>query len=396
MRRILFSLALLCSAGIAWAQDTPAPATNSGSGITCTQRLRLARATYEAGRLHELVGTILGPEASGCFDLKNTKGNSFSIQEKVDALKLLVLAYIYLEEPTLADAKMLELLKTDHFYKPNDLSDPAEYLALFKTFRTEPVFAFGGKVGANLNMTHILQNYYIWGSSPGNGKYKPGVSLSAGAFIEKEFFPNVSDKNPLKYTVLRAEPFYHIRGFTLDNPSVATFASSPGLSAATGFSKISTAWLDLNLILRVRYKPKSQWDPYVGIGPGFSLLLSAKANQAKHGFKRRIVERDGISTVESTSYSGPSVDVSSSYHPLTTTFSAVWGVNRRAGAFYVNAEVRYQYGFFNLIDTENRTQEELAFSYGMVLNDYRQSNIILCAGITYPYFNPKKLIRKSK
>src|SRR6478609_109001 len=85
---------------------------------TCTQTLRTARSTYDQGRLHELPSLL-----EGCIK------NGFTQQEKVEAYKLLVLAYIYLEEPTKADEAMLNLLNTDHYFKINEATDPAEFIA---------------------------------------------------------------------------------------------------------------------------------------------------------------------------------------------------------------------------------------------------------------------------
>src|SRR4051812_40329491 len=85
------------------AQNTLAQTTS------CAQTLRLARSTYDQGRLHEL------PEL-----LKNCLENGFTKPEKVEAYKFLALSYTYLEEPDQADAAMLMLLQTDHYFEINE------------------------------------------------------------------------------------------------------------------------------------------------------------------------------------------------------------------------------------------------------------------------------------
>src|SRR5690348_11970776 len=114
MKKTLLLLTVLLAAGVARAQLT-----------SCAQTLRLARSTYEQGRLHEV------PEL-----LERCLENGFSRQEKVEAYKLLCLSYIYLEEPAKADEAMLDLLRTDHYFEINETTDPAEFVALYKTFRT--------------------------------------------------------------------------------------------------------------------------------------------------------------------------------------------------------------------------------------------------------------------
>ena len=96
---------------------------------TCTQTLRTARSTYDQGRLQELPSLL-----DGCLK------NGFTQQEKVEAYKLLSLAYIYLEESAKADEAMLNLLRTDHYFEINTSTDPAEFIALYRTFRTRPIY----------------------------------------------------------------------------------------------------------------------------------------------------------------------------------------------------------------------------------------------------------------
>src|SRR6187549_4097983 len=89
-----------------------------GQAATCTQTLRLAQSTYESGRLHELYDIC-----KTCLN-GNVSDGEFNTEERRQAYKLLVQSYIYLEEPEKADEAMLQLLSTDHFFKPNPDVDP--------------------------------------------------------------------------------------------------------------------------------------------------------------------------------------------------------------------------------------------------------------------------------
>src|SRR5688500_5309640 len=117
---------------------------------TCAQTLRLAQSIYEQGRLHELPQLL-----EGCI------ANGFNDEEKVNAYKLLTLTYIYLEEPAKADEMMLALLRTDTEFKINDAVDPAEFVALYKTFRTHPIYRIGGKLGATASRPSVVSADYI-------------------------------------------------------------------------------------------------------------------------------------------------------------------------------------------------------------------------------------------
>ena len=147
---------------------------------TCAQTLRLARSTYEQGRFHEIPALLANCLASA--DARFTK------QERVEALRILTLAYLYQEEPLQADETMIRLLNTDHFYEPNVNVDPAEFTALYATFRTDPVFALGLKFGANSTYPTALKNYYVGNASAGNGEYSPVFNIQIGASFEKKLF----------------------------------------------------------------------------------------------------------------------------------------------------------------------------------------------------------------
>src|SRR5258706_2991717 len=136
----------------------------------CSQTLRLASSTYEQGRLHELPGLLDGCIKSG-----------FTLDQKVQAYKLLTLAYIYLEEPEKADASMLLLLETNTEFQINEAIDPAEFIALYKTFRTTPVYRIGGKGGANIAQPNVASSD---NTNDGSSNYKYKFGFSAGFSAE--------------------------------------------------------------------------------------------------------------------------------------------------------------------------------------------------------------------
>ena len=94
--------------------------------------LQQARTSYDAGRLDEIPSTLL----------KNVNDmESIVVQkdEKAESYRLLVLSYIYLDEPAKADDAMLQLLKVDKEFEPAK-NDPAEFTNLWKAYRTTPIF----------------------------------------------------------------------------------------------------------------------------------------------------------------------------------------------------------------------------------------------------------------
>lgn len=344
------------------AQSTLAQTTS------CAQTLRLARSTYDQGRLHEL------PEL-----LKTCLDNGFTKQEKVEAYKFLALSYIYLEEPEKADEVMLKLLQTDHFFEINEAVDPAEFVALYKTFRSKPIFNVAVKLGPNITMPSVVENYYVGNTAVGAGKYTQRIGFFFGAAFEKDIFAK-SKNSILSRLVIAPEIFYATRGFKYTNPTVFVYDQT-GQTAANSLAIYKQTWIDLNMIVQYKIK-NSVLNPYIGIGPGASYLLNA-SNQLT------------LSPLSGSTVSGPDVDVTDSYRSVVFSAIGLAGVKIKLGSIYITAEARYQYGLMNVINPSKRTNREATFDYADTFNDFHQNNVAVTTGVSIPIFSPKKIIRKS-
>ncbi len=334
---------------------------------TCAQTLRLARSTYEQGRFHEIPALLENCLKSG--------GDGFSKQERVEALRILTLSYIYQEEPEQADEAMLSLLNTDHYFVINDNVDPAEFTALYKTFRTKPVFAVGIRFGANATYPTAIRNFYVGGASTGRGEYSPNFNIQVGAVFEKHLF----EKNENSKWTAAPEILLANHSFSYANESL-TSSDQTGLPYSFLDSKFNQSRLDLNLMVQYKLK-ESILNPYITFGPGISYLLSSSAQ----------IETQFPS--EGSVVTGPSIDMKGTFKPLDYALVTGGGIKFKFGEIYLLADVRYKYGLTNLTKESSRSNPEAAFDYGFVGNDVRQSSVMINIGFIYPYFNPRKLLK---
>lgn len=337
---------------------------------TCAQTLRLARSTYEQGRFHEIPALLENCLASG--DSKFTK------QERVEALRILTLAYLYQEEPELADATMIRLLNTDHFYEVNRNVDPAEFTALYATFRTNPVFALGLKFLLNTTYPTALNNYYVASGSPGKGEYSPLFNFQVGASFEKQLFHG---KPNSKLSRLTAAPelMFVKHSFGYANEELTT-SDQTGESFSRIDGKITQTRIDLNGLIQYKLK-ESTINPYAMIGPGVSYLVRTDSD-----LETQFPSRGSVVT-------GTSVDMSNTFNAFDFTANIGAGLKFKFGEIYLTADVRYKYGLTSLINKSTRSNLEATFDYGFGNNDIRQSSVIVNIGFTWPYFNPKKLVK---
>jgi hypothetical protein len=354
--RYILAVVLMCLMGV-----KSAVAQQGGA-----QTLRLAQSIYEQGRLHEL------PSLPG---LRDSAIMTYSKSEQVNAYRLLTLANIYLEEPEKADQNMLKLLRTEHFYEPNEQVEPAEFIGLWKTFRRDPVFKIGLKFGANATMPMLTEQQYVSVGSEGKGKYSTPLNIQVGLVFEKAMFAN-SKKRTLSRLTFAPEVFYTSRSFGYTNDSYAS-------GAAKFQAIIKQTWLDFNLMVQLKLNKSKTLQTYVAAGPGASIILDAALSAPSNSWN------NGAGAV-----SGPDVPNKDSYKLIVPSVMAAAGLKYKFGEIYIVAEGRVQYGLTSPINSSKRTNPETVYDYNYTLPDYKPLTFMANIGVIYPYFNPKKLKRK--
>lgn len=348
MRRILFLALILAAAFDGLAQN-------------CAQTLRLARSTYDQGRLHELPALM-----KDCLDPKKTDG--FTKQEKVEAYKLLTMSYIYLEEPEKADSSMLLLLRTDPYFEPNPNVDPQEFLGLYKTFRTRPVFRVGIKFALNSSQPNVSAFNPI---SDGNASYSPGIGIGGGFIAELP----ISEK-----ITINGEMLFVQRKFS--NNSISTFPTGTGLvefSNSTGIENQS--WLSIPITAQYRIV-KKRFEPYVELGVSGDLLL----NSTIQGEQRRVSNQ----SIDSKSF-----ELSSQREKVNISAVLGAGAKTRFASGYLFANVRYCYGLTKVNSPNSLyNSEDLLFDYKLIDGIFSINSVFFNVGYVQNFFNPKKIKRK--
>lgn len=345
MRKVLlfFLLAIFCHQFSAKAQST------------CAQTLRLAQSVYEQGRLQELEGLL-----AGCLD----KG--FTDEEKVNAYKLLTLTYIYLEEPEKADRTMLSLLQTNNEFEPNDAVDPAEFVALYHTFRTWPVYRIGLKFGSIASQPTVVSADYV---NDGTTEYKYGYGFTAAVAFEITLAGKLNKLN------VNPEPTFTVRNFSSTNRD----ADSVLFTTSTESQTI----LSLPISLQYKLFEKGKTNVFVSLGASADLLLNAsKRIDSKRG--------DENSPVEEKSF-----NVTSQRNKFNANAIASAGFKRKVGKGYFIAEVRYQMGLLPML-TKADTYENLILvtDYKSVDGIYKVNSLSVTLGYILNRYNPKKLSTK--
>lgn len=330
--------------------------TNVYGQSTCAQTLRTARATYDQGRLHELPEIL-----AGCLE------NGFTKQEKVEAYKLLALAHLYLENRVQADEAMLHLLESDPYFKINPTVDPAEFIALYNTFRTWPVYRAGIKLGVNATMPFVVSTVSALEGT--DASYQAGISFQASAAFE------IPLSN--KFTIA-AEPGFILRAYQYDSKLTLS-----GDEENTSEGMEEQTCLSLPVSLQYCLSQKSRLHPYIGLGVAGDYLLDASLTMSR-------IRVNANSEQEQT------FDITDARNTFNLSAIASAGIKMPLGGGYVVTELRIRYGItkINNPSTAFAVNDYLLFDSGYTDNEMKLNAISITAGYVYNIFKPKKLRNK--
>lgn len=357
MRRLLPAVLLLFSFG-SFAQTGPTPA----------QTLRLARATYEQGRLHEIP-----------TQLNESVISAMNKQEKVEAYKILCLSYIYLEEPEKADEAMLNILQTDPYFEINDAVDPAEFVALYHTFRTLPIFRIGGKLGLDASRPNVKESTTA-GDLEGESNYKALAGINFGVFVDMPLSERLNLHGEILYSQKR---FGLTQVFSRFNESDTSQLSYQNTTEAIE----TQTWLSLPLT--VQYKPlnsksnfNQKFNPYVSGGVVIDYLLNAKITGEQ--------VRDQQSSVQEKTF-----EFKPSRNSINISLLAAVGIKLRVGGGYLVTEIRYLHGLTNISSKESAFKnQEITWELNYADPVFKISSLGISAGYIQNIFKPKKLKRR--
>ncbi len=322
----------------------------------CAQTLRLAQSIYDQGRLQELPDLL-----QSCIN------SGFNDEEKVNAYKLLTLTYIYLEEPEKADQMMLALLRTDTEFKVNDAVDPAEFVALYKTFRTKPVYRIGGKLGGTVSGPSVISADFV----------NDGTNNTSNSF---GFAGCVAAEIPLngkweKFT-LNPELSFQMNSFKSVNEKGDNVLADTSLVTP---STETMGWVSIPVSLQYSLfaNAAKTSDYYVSAGLSADYLLFANKTISS--------AREGNSGIDENTY-----PVERNTFNAAAMLSA--GFKRKIGKGYLLVEVRYKMGLLPLSDkADTYANSTLVFNNKYIDGIYRLNTLSLSAGYLLNRYNPKKL-----
>jgi hypothetical protein len=318
----------------------------------CVQLLRDAEKTYEAGHIDVIEDMLLS-----CI-----RKDGFSKFEKLQAYRLIILSKLFDDKDEEANAYFLELIKTDPEYQVNTVTDPSEFIDLFNSYRTKPIYALGFKVGMNATKPNSFVPYGVYNTGENTGSYKGLLNFQFGfnadVYLNKKF--------TLGADLLLSFKKYQYKNTLLEYTELV--------------SKETQLWLELPVVLKYTMGQK-KLRYYLQGGAAVSALLNSTAN----------ITRKDVST-QSNQAIGPDVNTHNLRNMFNYSLVAGGGVRYKAGYGYVVIDVKYMYGLNNISNTNNKySNSDLVYKYGYIDNNFTLNSLMFSVGYYKSFYKPKKL-----
>ncbi len=325
----------------------------------CSQQLALAQRTYDAGKLDE-VNAILG----NCFEVGFTKN------ERQRAYRLLALTYLYMDRKEEAADAMMRLLQEEPEYALK-IEDPAEFVALYKQFRTYPVASVGIVFGVNTTYVHVDNVFGVQNTEQAQGGYGTQLGYQVGLAAQLPL---------LRWLEFSGEFWLNQQRFTYANDLYAY--------TRTSFVERQT-WFSLPLSLRL-LAGRGKIRPFLQGGVAAHFLQEAQLEIGRSFLPNigEILEREPQDQLISVRESN--LRQTFAWTPLLAV-----GVNYKVPRAVISVQARYGLGMQNIVQAENRyTNAELIYRYGHLDDDFRTNHLQIAVHVFYNLYKPK--LRKTR
>ncbi len=356
--KLFLSLLLLSLySGILYAQEE--------EKSSCVIKLEQAQSKYNQGRIQDVE-----PLIGACLAAKG-----FDKTGKTQALKLLTLSYLFLEEPEKAEETMLELLHTNHLFTINPAIDPSEFINLYEKYRHDPLFSIGflgGIIAANPIITQLNSTQNL--NNDNRQKYSPGLGFRIGANAEYKLRENVFAVAAINYSFIKFQK-------THESPRPISAATIAGV----GFEGIETQTsIELPLLVQYHIMQTNKLTPYVAAGVAPQLLLKATYPGETITY-----------TVEgSAPATSQNIDLTKDRNSFNLYAVAVGGLKYKINEGFLNFQIRYSHGIFQSAKAGSSlspSNPNLLWDLNESSDGFRLHDISISLGYTFDIYIPKKL-----
>jgi hypothetical protein len=323
----------------------------------CSRNLEAAGRQFEGGHFYNVE-----PLLTECLK------NGFSRQERINALKLLALTKLYLDELDQADSVYLVLLRMDPERRVNETVDPPDLIFLHNHFRSKPVFYWSIIGGINFSVPTIIHDYSIFVVEETDEQQKARLGFEGGVNIEFNVYQNLFAGGELLF----------IRKNFLYTDDVKFYSKER--SAGYKISQIeSNNYFSVPVFLKYMIG-EERIRPYIYGGMSFDFLMFST---------HRDIGRE--SPLEEDAVEITSRDITTNRNAVN--LSGILGIGamvKTGGLSLIAMDLRIMPGLTNITKESGRYSDQAGLvNSGAVSDAMRINSISLSVRFITPFYNPK-------
>lgn len=319
----------------------------------CSLRLVEAKEQFNAGQIEEV------PDL-----LKDCLRSGFTREDKIEAYKLMISAYIFDDNPDQAEIYMLEFLNEFPGYEVSQ-DDLFEFVNLYEQFDNSPRYSIGIQGGTNLSMVRIAEPFGVYDLSDYQGDYKSAPGFQFGGSFN--FFLN----HKLELSI---DPMFIYRRFKYELiPFPFTQLDYKEMQGKLDipFSAIYSLTND-------------QISPYLRGGFQTSFLFSAKAESIRSYGNTGGIEFEDIISEQ--------MNISDRRIPFNFGAFLGGGVRYKLPKAYFFADLRYNIGLTRQVNSTSRrnANDDQVWMFYHIQDDFFMHDFSFTIGYAKNFFKPRR------
>lgn len=325
-----------------------------GQDDNCGILLLDARDLYDAGIVEEVPDLI-----------KDCLMSGFSIEDLLEAYKLVINSYLFDGYPEKADSVMQAFLQVFPNYEPT-AADPAEFQQLMETYQTDPYLSAGFMFGGNLSMPQLRESYGTSSPTLNKGSYPlSSLGFQVSGLLNVKLFHNAELGIELQF--VRNQFSHKAQAYPFTSYVYNEQQNHVALP-------VSFAYM---------FSPNRVLKPYLRIGIKADYLISATASATRsYGETGDAVYKD-VST--------PNTDVTALRNNFNGMVFAGGGLRFKLSKSFVFIDARYCYSIMGANKGDKRyASPDLNWLIYYVDNDFQVNAFAFSIGYLRNFYNPKK------
>jgi len=308
--------------------------TNAQVNNNCTNKLREAKELYGEGLIEDIPKIL-----TGCIE------DGFTKTQRIEAYKLIIMAYLFDDNQFDAEKIMDEFLKKFPEYEIMS-SDPVEFTYLLESFKTSSVYSLNLYLGTNYANPRILESYSALdqNKTSTNNKYERGFQVGLGV-----------SRNLGRHIYLNLDLFYSSLFYSKTDETENPYKDARTLVSI--YSKENMKKIDVPLTFNFTFGKKNT-SYYFRLGGMYSYITKSSISlERKHPLQTPISENN--------------IDIKDLRSNYFVAALGGFGIKYKVPRGFIVLDMRYHYGLLNLVKPDNRySNSQLWSKYYYVDDDF--------------------------